>query len=152
MKLTTKLDVEAPLDFVYGYLSDFDQFERLAARRGAKVELEGPEGVGRVWTIRFKAKGKQRNVKLQLTHLVAEAVIGLALDSTLFSGVSQIDMVRLGAAKTRLVMGVEFKPKTLGARIFIQSLKLARGRVQKRLDKRAGKLGKMIEGQWRALV
>ena len=152
MKLTTKLDVEAPLDFVYGYLSDFDQFERMALRRGAKLEVEGPEAVGRIWRIRFKAKGKLRAINLQLTHLLPEAVIGLSLDSSLFAGLSQIDMLRLGSTKTRLVMAVDFRPKTLAARIFIQSLKLARGRVQKRLDKRAAKLAKLIEEQWRALA
>ena len=29
MKLTTRQDIEAPLDFVYARLTDFDHFERM---------------------------------------------------------------------------------------------------------------------------
>ena len=56
MKLTTRQDIEAPLDFVYARLTDFDHFERMAMRRGAEIErtdrLKTP-GIGMAWRLKF---------------------------------------------------------------------------------------------------
>ena len=38
MRFTTKQDIEAPLDFVYRTMTDFEGWERAAMRRGAEVE------------------------------------------------------------------------------------------------------------------
>ena len=38
MRFTTKQDIEAPLDFVYNTMIDFEAWERSAMRRGAEVE------------------------------------------------------------------------------------------------------------------
>lgn len=152
MKLTTKQDIEAPLDFAYSYLSDFDQFERLAARKGAKVTRSGPaQGNGQAWDIRFKFKGKMRQVKLTLLKAERDAVLSFSLESPMFEGISQIDLVRLGPGQTRMVAALDFRPKTLTARLFIQSMKLARGRVQRKLDKGGAKLARAIADQWRAV-
>ena len=68
MKQTTRQDVEAPLDFVYQRLTDFDHFERMAMRRGAELErtdrLKTP-GVGMAWRLRFTYRNKPRSLPKQ---------------------------------------------------------------------------------------
>jgi hypothetical protein len=54
MKLTTREDIEAPMDFVYRALSDTDHWERAALRRGASVarqDLRPTPGPGLPWAV-----------------------------------------------------------------------------------------------------
>ncbi|GAB1361957.1 hypothetical protein MASR1M32_11930 [Rhodobacter sp.] len=70
MKLTTRQDIEAPLDFVHAKLTDFDQFERMAMRRGAEVERTDrmrTTGPGMAWKVRFAYRRRQRAVQVRLT-------------------------------------------------------------------------------------
>jgi len=51
MKFSTREDVEAPVDYVFGQISDFGAFERQALRRGADVRRldSGPFVTGSAW-------------------------------------------------------------------------------------------------------
>jgi hypothetical protein len=46
----------------------------------------------------------------------------------------------------------DVRPKTLAARLVLQSMRLAKGRIQRKYDVAAGKLANMIEEQYRASV
>jgi hypothetical protein len=59
-------------------------------------------------------------------------------------------MMSLAPRRTRMTMAVEVRPKTLAARLVLQSMKLARGRLQRRFDVLGGQLANMIEEQYRA--
>ncbi len=153
MKLTTKQDVEAPLDVVYARLTDFDHFERMAMRRGAEVErtdrLKTPD-VGMAWRLRFVFKGKQRKMSVRFADAEPGSHLAWAFDSVPIEGTVKVELVSLSARRTRMTMSLDVRPKTLAARLMIQSLRLAKGRVQRRLDLRAGQLANMIEEQYRA--
>ena len=155
MKLTTKQDIEAPLDFVYARLTDFDHFERMAMRRGAEVErtdrLKTP-GVGMAWRLRFTFRGKQRKMTVRFADAEPGSQLAWAFDSPMFPGTVKAELVSLSARRTRLTMVIEALPKTLAARLVMQSLRLAKGRVQRRFDVRGGQLANMIEEQFRASV
>ncbi len=155
MKLTTKQDVEAPLDVVYARLTDFDHFERMAMRRGAEVErtdrLKKPD-IGMAWRLRFTFKGKQRNMAVRFADAEPGSHLAWAFDSVPIEGTVKVELVSLSPRRTRMTLAVDIRPKTLAARLMIQSLRLAKGRVQRRLDLRAGQLANMIEEQYRAKV
>lgn len=153
MKLTTRQDIEAPLDFVYDQMADFGQFERLAQARGAEVErldklVRPAPGMG--WRLKFPFRGKPRNLILRLTDLNPGSALGYSLESPMFEGTLRIDLIALAPKRTRLAIAVEVRPLTMAARLLIQSLKLAKGRVQGRLDQGAARLAAMIEDRCRA--
>lgn len=153
MKLTTRQDIEAPLDFVYDQMTDFGQFERLAQARGAEVtrldSLTKPmPGMG--WRLKFPFRGKPRNLLLRLTDLTPGSALGYALESPMFEGTLRIDIIALAPKRTRLAIAVEVRPLTMAARLLIQSLKLARGRVQGRLDHGSARLAALVEDRYRA--
>ena len=109
MKLTTRQDIEAPLDFVFAQLTDFDQFERMALHRGAEVErldqLDQP-GPGMGWRLAFPLRGKRRTITLRLAHLTPGASIGYTLESPMFTGDSRIEVIALAPKRTRLSASV----------------------------------------------
>ena len=62
MKLSGRTDVQAPVEFVFDAISDFDFWERAALRRGAEVtrtdKLRQP-APGMSWMIRFGWRGRR---------------------------------------------------------------------------------------------
>jgi uncharacterized protein YndB with AHSA1/START domain len=155
MKLTTRQDIEAPLDVVYARLTDFEHFERMAMRRGAEVErtdrLKKPD-IGMAWRLRFAFRGKARTLSVRFADAEPGSHLAWAVDSPSLEGTVQAELVSLSARRTRMTLTTEVRPKTLAARLVLQSMRLAKGRVQRKFDVAAGKLANMVEEQYRATV
>ena len=148
MKISGRTDIGAPIDFVFGFLSDFDGWERAALRRGADVtrtdKLRKP-GAGMTWHVRFAWKGRERELQIKVVKLDPAGQMTLSFDGPAIEGTLNAELVSLASKRTRLLAQVEAKPRTLAARLFIQSLKLAKSRVQKRYDARLDQLARDIE-------
>lgn len=148
MQFTSRTDIEAPLAFVYETLSDFEGWERAALRRGADVtrsdSLRSP-GPGMAWTVAFRFRGKDRRLALKLTELEPNARMACSGKGKMFEGEGALAMVSLAPNRTRLVVHVDARPLSLGARLVLQSVKLARGKVQTGLNKRLAALAADIE-------
>ena len=139
MQLTAREDIEAPLDRVFAELSDFEAMERQAMRRGAQVRRKdpaAPQGPGMGWVAAFTFRGKAREADITLTEytpperMVFRSVTGGLETETV------IELVALSRSRTRIAMDVTLLPRTLSARLLVQSLKLAKGGIDKRFRKR----------------
>ncbi len=151
MKFSTKHDVGAPLDFVWQQVTDFEQYERMAMRRGAEVErvdhLRQP-GVGTGWRLRFAFKGKPRRVLLRIVEMSPATALDFDLDSPSVAGGIRVELLELAPRRTRISVITETRPKTIAARLVIQSLRLVKGRTQRKLDAQMAKFGKLLEERW----
>jgi hypothetical protein len=148
MKLTAKSDLEAPAAFVYARLADHPAWEREALRRGAEIErpADMPQsGEGAGWRVRAPFRGKIRKILLTIELMVPDQLIRLGIDGQSMEGDAMVEITALSARRTRMKVTLEIKPKTLAARLFLNTLRLARTRVQARLDKRMGQLAARIE-------
>ncbi|WP_297772964.1 SRPBCC family protein [uncultured Roseovarius sp.] len=139
MQFTSKEDIEAPIERVFAEVTDFHAFERSALRRGADVKrtdvLTDP-GVGMSWYTSFRFRGKQREVNLELSEY--DPPNGLVLDYTSSSvqGRFLVELVALSRGRTRMTVTLVLEPRTMAARFMLQSLKLARGNLNKRFKLR----------------
>ncbi len=152
MKLTRREDVEAPVAHVWAILSDTDHWERAALRRGAEVQrLDALETVapGMGWQLRFAWRGKPRQVTLRLAAVDPGQRIAFTAVSPNISGEASVDLADMGPKRTRLTVVVEVKPRTLGARLVLQGLRLARARVDRRFADRIAALAADIEDRFR---
>ena len=152
MKLSTREDIEAPLAFVFDTFADTESWERAALRRGAEVtrtdRLQG-FGPGMAWSLGFSWRGKARRVSVKLVSVDAPNGLvfqgfGTSVDATI-----SLDFVELSARRTRITVGAEIKPRNLAARVFLQSLKLARGKVEQKYAARIGALCNEVEERYR---
>ena len=153
MKLVAKSDIEAPAGFVFGQLVDFEGWERAAMRRGAEVMRSDhlqQIGPGASWDANFRYRGKARDVTVRLDSMARPTALGLTGISGLADGVLGLDLLDLGATRTRLEVRLEVKPKTLAARIYVQSLRLARSRVERSFAQRVAQFTAEIEDRYRA--
>lgn len=153
MHLSSRTDIEAPISFVFDTLTDFDGWERAALRRGAEVSrtdtLRTP-GAGMGWAVGFRFRGKDRKVKIDLVELETESRLVFRGESRMFAGDVKIEPVSLAPNRTRLVVHLDVRPLTLGARLVMQSVKLAKGKVQSRFNKRLAQMAVEIEQRYAA--
>lgn len=154
MKFSTKQDIEAPLVFVHQTLTDFSMWERAAMRRGAEVSrtdtLRQP-AAGMAWASKFTYRGKERNIAVTLTEWDAPLHLAFAGHATTIEAQARVELLEMSAKRTRLLVTMEVTPKTLGARLFLQSLRLARARVDRSFDQRVAHMAHDIEQRFRGV-
>lgn len=151
MKLTAKTDLEVPAAFVFATLVDHPSWERDAVRNGAEVERPPgtpASGLGAAWRLRGQFRGKARKVLLTITELVENQRVVLSLDGPTIEGSSRFEVTVLSPRRSRLRVDVEFRPKTLSARLFINTMRLAKGRVQAKFETRLGQIGGRIKDRY----
>lgn len=155
MQFSAKEDIEAPIDFVFEQLSDFQSFERSALRRGAEVQrTDGKRNVGpgMMWDASFKLRGRKRDLRLELTEYDAPTGMVLTSRSANMGGHMTVDLVALSRGRTRMSLEIDLKPKTLSARLLVQSLKLARSNLSKRFRKRVAEYAEELEDKHKKQV
>jgi len=152
MKFSTKEDIEAPLDRVFAALSDFETWERAAMRRGADVtrtDLMTTPGPGMGWHVEFIYRAKLRKIDISLVEIVPDQKLVLDGTSAPAEGRVTLDLAEMGPRRTRVAVGFEVRPRTLAARLFLQSLKLAKASVTRRFELRVGQMAADIEDRYR---
>ena len=154
MKFSTKQDIEVPLVFVHQTLTDFAMWERAAMRRGSEVNrtdtLRQP-GPGMAWASKFTYRGKERNIAVTLTEWDAPLHLAFTGHASTIEALARIELLEMSTKRTRLLITLEVKPNTLGARLFLQSLRLARARVDRSFDQRVAHMAHDIEQRFRGV-
>ena len=152
MKLSTREDIEAPLSFVYNSFADTESWDRAAMRRGAEVTRTDRVlgfGPGMAWNVGFSWRGKMRRMSIKLAAVDAPNSLTYQAFGASVDAEVKLEFLELSARRTRITVGVEVKPRNLAARVFLQSLKLARGRIDRKFDARIGALCNDVEDRYR---
>lgn len=148
MQFSAQQDIEAPIESVFAAVTDFDGFTTQALRRGAEVarldDLSGP-CAGMTWQVGFDFRGKRRDMRIELLEVVQPGELKLRSATSGLDGHMTLNLVALSRRRTRLGIEIELAPKTLSARLLIQSLKLARSSLSKRLYKRLQGFARAME-------
>ena len=148
MRFSSREDIEAPIEHVYGKLTDFYGFERSAMRRGVKAEREDPSapiGIGTIWHVRFKFRGKPRAADVELVKLDENDGFEVSFKSGGIEGLTSLELVPLSPHRTRMILRLDLSAKTLAARLLLQSLKLAKSNLTHRFKTRVADFAEEIE-------
>lgn len=153
MEFSARTDIEAPIDFVFGQVTDFAGFERSIMRRGGDVErVEGGGAaiVGTKWNVKFRLRGKERKVKAEIVSVDAPNNMNIAINSPNLKGSTVVELVALSKGRTRLIVTVEAAAKSIPAKLLFQSVRFARGRTQKRFDTLVTGFAEDVEARYKA--
>lgn len=148
MKLATRYDIEAPIERVFEELLNIDHWERSAMRRGADVartDTLAHPGPGMTWVTKFRYRNRDRSATLRIDRLEAPTKLDLSAVSALVDLTIAFDLLALSVRRTRLHLAVEMKPKTLASKLYLQSLRLAKSRVDREFQTRVGKFVLEVE-------
>ncbi|UWR22830.1 SRPBCC family protein [Sulfitobacter sp. S190] len=151
MKFSTKEDIEAPIDAVFDMLSEFENFERSAMRRGAEVQrvdtLSAP-GVGMMWQVVFDLRGKKRDLEIELITYDRPGEMVFECTSQGLMCLMSIECMALSRSRTRAMIALDIKPLNLSARLLVQSLKLAKTSLTKKYKLRVAEYAKTLEDRY----
>lgn len=152
MNLSAKYDIEAPVDFVYRELTDFQAWEHMAMRRGAevsRVDSRATPGPGMEWQIAFPLRGKVRKARLQLAAATPTSHMTIGAVTKMVDGTLAFDLLDLAANRTRVEVRMIAKPKTLAARIYVQTLKLGRRKLETNFAQKVAQFAVEMEDRYR---
>ncbi|MBW6507211.1 MAG: SRPBCC family protein [Rhodobacteraceae bacterium] len=139
MKFSSRDDIEAPIEHVFAAMSDFQALELVAMRRGVKLRrldaLTGA-GAGMSWDIGFQYRGKLRN--LVGTVAAHEPPERLVFDARAqgYEVTMAFTLLALSRKRTRMSTEMEVRPRSLPARLLMQSARLGRAALVRRYTDR----------------
>ncbi len=151
MKFSTREDIEAPIAFVFAQVSDFGAYERRAMRQGAEVARRdnGPAGEGSCWDIGFDYRGRPRKMVATLAGFTPPQGMEIQSTSDGLDALTEVDLIALSQSRTRVMVSIDLKAKSLTARLLLQSLRLAKTKLTKRFKGRVRDLAEDIEDRYR---
>lgn len=151
MQFKTNEDIEAPIEFVFDAITDFEGFERLALRRGADFQrsdkLTEP-GVGMAWAGQVDIRGKMRKFAIRITEfdrpneLGARATIGgLEMDISL-------ELLAMSSLRTRMSATLDIRAKSISSRLMLQSARLAKNNLNRRYRARINEYARDLDDRY----
>lgn len=139
MKFSANRDLSLPITKAFAGVSDFGFYERQMLRRGVKIERLDDSSVvaeGVRWKSQMKIRGKAKNLLSEVTGFYPGEGFEITTDAGGITAFTTVDLTVLSATRTRLTVGLDLRPETLSGRLFIQSLKFAKGNLSTRFKKR----------------
>ncbi len=139
MKFSNQQDIDVPIAYVYRRVTNFAAYERQALRQGAhvvRVDGDGPVGVGATWDVAFTFRNKDRQLRAQVTELVAPDGLVVMTHAKGLTSETRLSLVALAQQTTRVQVQVVLVANSMSARLLLQSLKLAKTNLNNRFRKR----------------
>ena len=147
MEFSTRQDIEAPINFVFDEVTNFSTFERQALRRGADVQrrdaLEQP-GIGVGWDVTFSFRGKDRKISAEITEFDRPNAYRVESVASTIDADLVVDLLPLSKGRTRLSITMKLSAKNLGAKLMLQSLKVAKSSLNSRFSNRVDLFAKEV--------
>lgn len=132
MKFSTRRDVDLPAERLFDAAADFHQIERMLVRRGARVQRVDPaHGSPMAWHLAFDWRGRTREVDLAVTRFDRPELLEMRGHSDTFELMLAATVVALSRSRSRLHLEAEVKPRSMKARLLLQTAKLSKGKIDR---------------------
>ena len=152
MKFENIEDLEIPIEAAFEMLSEFTFFERMAMRRGVEVSRrngDSVDGLGSAWDLNVPWRGKTVKMQVDVNRYEKPEALGFHADAPAIEVQLDVELVALSNHKTRLLMKTDISAKTLTGRLLLQSMKLTRGKIEKRMSGRISEQSRNLEERYR---
>ncbi|MGB1153877.1 SRPBCC family protein [Amylibacter sp. IMCC11727] len=151
MQFSSVQDVNAPLDFVFQQLSDFESYESYALRTGADVERIDTfteKCAGMQWKIQGDFRGKRRKFNIELIEYRPDNLLKFFVKSAGVEANATMESMALTRKQSRIKVTTVLKPKTISARLILQSAKLAKNSMNRKFNHRFWTYANFIENNY----
>ncbi len=151
MKFSTKEDLQIGIEDVFDLLSDFDGYERKIMRHGVDVtrlDQLGVATVGAKWRAKAEFRAKMRVFEVDIVSFDRPNEMIFRAESGGIKSKFTVELVALSRNRTRMRVELDIKPKTLPARLLMQSARLARNTLNKRYKTRIANFSEDLEDRF----
>jgi hypothetical protein len=151
MKFSTKEDLEIGINEVFVMLSDFESFERMFMRHGVDVVRDDQMSevdVGAKWKAKAEFRGRMRDFAVELIDFDRPNCMQFNSESGGMAARFTVELVALSRNRTRMRVELDVKPKTLPARLLMQSARLARNTLNRRYKTRVANFAEDMEDRY----
>ena len=151
MQFSSVQDVNAPLDFVFQQLSDFESYESYALRTGAEVEridTNSEKCAGMQWKIQGDFRGKRRKFNIELIEYRPDNPLKFFVKSAGVEANATMESMALTRKQSRIKVTTVLKSKTISARLILQSAKLAKNSMNRKFNHRFWTYANFIENNY----
>lgn len=135
MRFSTRIDTEIPAPGLFDIISNFSRSERVLAARGVSTRRIDPAqepGTGLGWAVDFDWRGQRRGMRLDVTRFDRPSHVTLDGQSDQFDLSIAMTVVALSRVRSRLLFETEVRPRTMRARLLIQTAKLGKPQLDRR--------------------
>ncbi|WP_372837641.1 SRPBCC domain-containing protein [Phaeovulum sp.] len=135
MKFTAREDIEAPIEAVFAAMTDIAALELVAMRRGVQLRrLDALKalGPGMSWEVGFRYRGKTRQMVGKIASLEAPERLVFEASAQGYEVTMSITLLALSRKRTRIEAEMEVRPRSVSARLLLQSARLGRPALQRR--------------------
>lgn len=153
MKFSGKTDIQADIDAAFAAFADFDNFARQALRSGAKIARTDDlveSGPGMMWDVETEFRGKSRKIEVELVDYEPSSNLDFEAKAEGFDATIEVELTSLSPSQTRANISFDVRPRTLAARLVLQSARLTKGTLNKKFRGRLNKFGKEMERRIRS--
>ena len=148
MKFSTREVIRCPADAVFAAMSDYGYFEAALRDRGvriARVADGDAAGLGTTWEAETDLRGHLITVVTQVTEFTPGARIVSQSDAGGLEATATFAVEPLGPDKSRLMIGIDIRPTSFAGRMLLQPLKLAKGSIAERFERRVAAFARRVE-------
>lgn len=141
MKFSTRHDTRIAAPELFAHLSDFPRLERLLGDSGValgRIDPAADPGTGIGWHLAFDWRGRRREMRLDVTDFQRPERIVMTGRSELFDMVIEQTVIALARDRSRLMFELDIRPRTMRARLMLQTAKLGKAQLDRRFDRRIG--------------
>ena len=147
MRLSAQSDIRAPAAKVWAALTDVAAVERAGLKRGVdvtRVDEGGPVAPGAEWRIAFEFRGRRRSAVARLLAMDPDERIQAGVRGEGLESLAEAELVALSPGTTRLLARVDFGAVSFQGRLLLQTMKLMRGALQRRLEDRVDRFARRL--------
>ena len=152
--LEGKAQVNAPMDWAFTALCDHRFFAARAAANGVTVtspDTPDTPFADRTWQASGPFRGRPRTADISIKSIAAPVRLQLISTVSNIEAHTDIEFLETGRRRTRMKIRVGLLPRSMTARLIVQSLRFSRPRLTRRLDKATTRFAKMISRRARQL-
>ena len=150
MKFRASTDIDAPINACFEALADFEHIARRARRAGVEVERTDTmttPGPGMCWRVEGPFRGRMRRAEVELVDYDAPEKMLFHLSSSGIEADITLTLSRESGRRTVLESQVRVVPRNLASRVALQSVKLARPRINRGFRNALKKLASDVEAR-----
>lgn len=152
MKFKVSEDVDAPADITWARFTDFSGVEAEIRGRGAELSRVGnwsEAAAGCAWRGQVTVRGRLRPITSEISALQIPERCEITTTVGGMDAVYEMTFLQLRPDMTRVQGVLDVSAKSLSARLALQTMKLARGRIMQRLQGLLVRQGDLAEDDYR---